>query len=136
MVKYVSLIVIFFIACLTAVGCSNKSSDNPLVFEQSSHEFTAQLTIPQNPVPVMQETLLTLVLHDAEERPVHNASVRYDLTMPGMTMPPNHPQANEKENGVYETNAIFTMAGNWRCRAEVEASDSISLEFTFDFEAK
>jgi hypothetical protein len=67
---------------------------------------------------------------------VHNASVRYDLTMPGMTMPPNQPQANEKDKGVYETKAIFTMAGNWRCRAEVEVPGSVSLEFAFDFDAK
>jgi hypothetical protein len=134
--RYRLLFVFLFIACLTATGCSHNSSNNPLVLKQTSNGFTAQLTISQDPVPVMKETTLTLNLHDPDGQPVPNAAVRYDLTMPGMTMPPNQPQADEKDNGVYEAKTIFTMAGDWRCRAEAEVSGGVTLEFTFDFKAK
>ena len=130
------LLILFFVACLTAAGCGHKSSARPLTLEQTDQTYTAQLTISQNPVAVMKETTLTLVLHDAEGQPVDNASVRYDLTMPGMTMPPNQPQVSGKGNGAYEAQAIFTMAGDWRCRADAEVPGGPTLEFTFDFKAK
>ena len=130
------IFLIFFVTCLTAAGCGHKSSDHPLVLEQTDQKYTAQLTISQNPVAVMKETTLTLVLHDAGGQPVDNAAVRYDLTMPGMTMPPNQPQTDEKGNGVYDAKAIFTMAGDWRCRAEAQVPGGAALEFTFDFKAK
>jgi hypothetical protein len=139
MVKRVFLIVALLSLCLTAVGCGKdkeKSSDNPLVLEQINNGYTAQLTISKNPVPVMKETVLTLTLRDAAGQSVQPTSVSYDLSMPGMTMPPNKPETAEKDNGVYEAQAIFTMAGDWRCLTAVGLPDGSSLEFTFDFAAK
>jgi hypothetical protein len=138
MVKRAFLTVVLLALCLTAVGCGKKEnkSSEPLIFEQVNNGITAQFTIPEDPAPVMKETPLTLTLHDAEGQPVNDASVRHDLTMPGMTMPPNKPEVIEKDDGVYEAKAIFTMEGEWRCRTEVELPDGVSLEFTFDFEAR
>jgi hypothetical protein len=139
MVKRVSLIAAFLILCLATIGCGEKkggSTGKPLVFEQIRSGFTAQFTISRDPVPVMKETSLTLALHDADGQPVRDVSVRCELTMPGMTMPPNQPKVNEKQNGVYETKVIVTMAGDWRCRAQAEIPGGTSLEFTFDFRAR
>jgi nitrous oxide reductase accessory protein NosL len=139
MVKRVFLLAVLLTVCLIAAGCGkdkDKSSDKPLVLEQVNNGYTAQLTISKDPVPVMKETVLTLTLRDAAGQPVQPTSVSFDLTMPGMTMPPNKPEAAKKDNGVYEAPAIFTMEGDWRCLAAVELPDGSSLEFTFDFAAK
>jgi hypothetical protein len=139
LMKHALLIVGLLILCLTVVGCGkngDKSANEPLILEQTGNGITAQLTISKNPVPVMKETTLTLALHDAEGNLMRGASVSYDLTMPGMTMPANQPQASETENGTYEAQALFTMEGDWRCRAKVTLTTGDALEFTFDFSAK
>ena len=139
MVKRVFLLAALLILCLIAAGCGkskDKSAGKPLVLEQANNGYTAQLTLSKDPVPVMKETDLTLTLRDAAGQPVASPAVTFDLTMPGMTMPPNKPEATQKDNNVYEAKAIFTMAGDWRCLAAVQLPDGSSLEFTFDFAAK
>ncbi len=84
----------------------------------------------------MRETTLTLALHDTEGNRIRGASVNYDLTMPGMTMPANQPEASETENGTYEAQALFTMEGDWRCRVDVTLAAGDSLEFAFNVSTK
>jgi hypothetical protein len=84
---------------------------------------------PVKPAP-MEETALDLTLRDSQGRPVVGATVKLDLTMPGMSMPPNRPQMMEMGNGVYTAKVLFTMPGKWEVRAIVErGGDSESFVF-------
>ncbi|MCB9453034.1 MAG: FixH family protein [Anaerolineaceae bacterium] len=137
--KRVLLVGVCLLLPLTIIGCGQngaESVDSPLVLEQIDSGITAQLTVSQNPVSVMEETVLTLALHDADGQPVQAAVVHYDLTMPGMTMPPNQLDANEQADGVYTAQAIFTMAGDWRCNVAVTLSDNTPVAFAFDLKAQ
>lgn len=92
---------------------------SPAPFTQTSGSLSATLEILPYPPPMMQETSLELTLRDTGGKPVSGAKVQFDLTMPGMEMPPNRPEAAEVGDGVYQAQAIFTMAGEWQIRIEV-----------------
>jgi nitrogen fixation protein FixH len=83
----------------------------------------------------MQEVTLELTLRDAQGQPMSGATVQLDLTMPGMQMPANQPQALDVGHGVYRARAIFTMAGEWQVRADV-THGSEREEFTFPLRTK
>ena len=137
--KWVLLVGVCLLLPLTIMGCDQnkaESGGSPLVLEQTVDGITAQLTVSPNPVSVMKATVLTLALQDANGQPVHAAAVHYDLTMPGMTMPPNQLDASEQADGVYTASAIFTMAGDWRCTVAVTLSDDTAVAFAFDLKAQ
>jgi nitrogen fixation protein FixH len=117
---------------LALTGCGGTAS--PTRLTQTAGTLTATLTVtPYPPVP-MQDTTLELTLQDAGQ-PVTGAMVRFDLTMPGMEMPPNHPEATYAGDGVYQAQALFTMAGEWQIRVEVTRAGE-SDEFTFSLRTK
>jgi nitrogen fixation protein FixH len=90
--------------------------------------------MPNPPVP-MNQAILELTLRDSDDRPLSGAQISLDLTMPGMEMPLNRPEVKEKGNGVYEAQALFTMAGKWRIEAQVVQAGT-SQTFTFDLNTK
>jgi nitrogen fixation protein FixH len=98
-------------------GCGPTAS--PAADTQTSGSLSATLQVSPFPPAPMEDTTLELTLRDSNQRPVTGALVVFDLTMPAMEMPVNRPQATEEESGVYRTNAIFTMAGEWLVRVEV-----------------
>jgi hypothetical protein len=83
----------------------------------------------------MDPVTLSLTLTDPNGQAIEGAQVAYDLTMPGMAMPPNQPQASDKGNGLYETGTTFSMSGDWRAEATV-AYNGKTTTFTFDFSIK
>lgn len=46
-------------------------------------------------------------------KPLNKANIVMDLTMPDMAMPKNEIKFKQISNGVYESEGIFTMSGNW-----------------------
>ena len=93
------------------------------------------LSIDPDPPTPMREVTLRLTLRDAQGQPMSGATVQFDLTMPGMQMPTNQPQVMEVGNGVYQAQAIFTMAGEWQVRADVTRAGERE-EFTFPLRTK
>ena len=77
---------------------------------------------------------MTLTLH-SDGKPVTDADVTLDLSMPAMEMPDNRPTVIEIEDGLYRAEAIFTMRGVWRIQVDVNRTDSHAT-FTFDLMTK
>jgi len=118
------------LSCAPPSQSGSQGTPSPYVQVQKAGEHTATLTIAPYPPALMEEVPLILTVQDAQGRPVLGATVQLDLTMPGMEMPPNHPEAVEEGNGRYRAPAVFTMAGAWQVRAEVIGQDG-KQEFIF-----
>jgi phosphopantothenate synthetase len=134
--RFVRLIV--FAMLLIAIspvlsGCGETLTPTP--FTQTTDSLSAMLTVDPFPPTPMGETTLQLTLRDAGGQPVSGANVRFDLTMPGMEMPPNRPEATDEGNGVYRAQAIFTMAGEWEIQAEISRPGE-SQQFIFNLKTK
>lgn len=126
--KGAPLVLLLLAISMTLSTCGETTS--PTTFTQTAGSLSATLNVvPYPPVP-MEETTLELTLRDADGQPVTGADVRFDLTMPAMEMPPNRPEATEEEDGIYQAQALFTMAGEWQILAEV-SSPGQSERFTF-----
>jgi hypothetical protein len=128
---HVWALVLLAIAMPTLSACSVEPGSTA----GASSSYTAVLlTKPARPAP-MQVTVLELTLTDAQGRPVTGAAVTMELTMPSMSMPPNRPLVYELGNGVYASQALFTMAGEWEVHALVDQPGG-SDSFTFRLQAK
>ena len=60
---------------------------------------------------------LFITITDADGKPVDQATVFLDLTMPAMYMPPQQPIAEALGNGRYRVSTLFTMEGEWHVQA-------------------
>ena len=117
---------------LLLAACGGQS---PPELTQTTNGITATLALTPDPPVPMDTTTLTLTLEDADGQPLTAADVAFDLTMPAMPMPVNRPAATETEDGVYEAEAIFTMAGAWRIQVDVTGLGT-SATFAFDLKTK
>ncbi len=125
------LFVLIFVI-FSLLGCAQK--DTP-AFTQTQDGITATFSIsPASPV-AMEPVTLSLSLTDANGQAIEGAQVAYDLTMPGMSMPPNQPQATDQGQGLYLADATLTMSGDWRAAAAVTYNGQTTT-FNFDFPAK
>jgi nitrogen fixation protein FixH len=122
---FVALVLLF-------AACGGQSSPE---LTQTVNGITATLALTPDPPVPMETNTLTLTLKDAEGQPLTAADVAFDLTMPAMPMPVNRPTATETGGGVYEAEAIFTMAGAWRIQVDVTQGGT-SATFTFDLKTK
>ena len=104
-------------------------------FTKTQNGITAVFTMkPTSPV-TMKLVTLTLTLTDSKGKAIEGADVVYDLIMPGMTMPPNQPQATDKGKGIYQVDTTFTMSGKWSAETTVTYT-GVTTPFTFDFSVK
>jgi hypothetical protein len=80
------------------------------------------VTVALSPYPPVgfQPGTFDVTLTDQAGKPVTDATVTLDLTMPGMYMPPNALQAQSAESGVYHADGRFTMRGLWRIEVIIE----------------
>jgi hypothetical protein len=104
-------------------------------YTQTQNGITAVFSMSPETPTMMESVTLSLALTDISGQVIEGAQVTYDLTMPGMTMPPNQPQASEKGNGFYKANTTFTMAGDWRAEIAVDYGGE-TITFTFNFTIK
>jgi nitrogen fixation protein FixH len=120
------------IAIFSLFGCGQKDFQT---FTKTQDGITATFSIsPASPV-AMESVTLSLSLTDANGKVIEGAQVAYDLTMPGMTMPPNQPQVTAQGEGEFLADAILTMSGDWRAEVTV-AYDGKTTTFSFDFSVK
>jgi hypothetical protein len=80
------------------------------------------VTVALSPYPPVgfQPATFDVTLTDQAGKPVTNATVTLDLTMPGMWMPPNSLQAQPADSGAYQADGRFTMRGLWRIEVIIE----------------
>ena len=119
---------------LTALAaCSRQGA--PATFTQQVGLWSAVLTVePYPPVP-MQAAMLELAVTDQTGHSISGAAVTFDLSMPGMQMPVNRPEATEPKDGNYRAEAMFTMAGQWRLVASVSSGNHVET-FAFDLHTR
>jgi hypothetical protein len=122
-------------AMLMMAGCGVSGDTALPVAVTRTGGSSAILSIDPDPPTPMQEVTLRLTLRDAHGQPLSGATVRFDLTMPGMQMPVNQPPVIEVDDGVYQARALLTMAGEWQVRADVTHAGE-RQEFTFPVRTK
>ncbi|MCB2178284.1 FixH family protein [bacterium] len=110
-------------------GCGQTPTQD---FTQTQNGITANFSMSPASPKMMEPVALSLILTDGNGQKIEGAQVLYDLTMPSMKMPPNQPQAQDVGNGLYDAQATFTMAGDWRAEATV-TYDGEKTTFAFDF---
>ena len=125
----------FIVVCMLTLFLAGCGKSTPKEFSQTNGGLTASLSIAPYPPVVMEPATLRLTLTDAAGQMIDGARIAYDLTMPGMAMPPNQPQASGQGDGRYHADAIFTMSGKWRVQATVTHNGKEAV-FTFDFSVK
>ena len=115
-----SLVLVALALLLLSCGGNNTQE-----FTQMQNEITATFSIAP----------ASLSLTVAKGQAIVGAQVAYNLTMPGMTMPPNQLQAMDEGNGLYTADATFTMSGDWRAEVTVDYGGELTI-FNFDFSVK
>lgn len=120
---------------LPVVACQYRQQHVAQEFTQAHNGITAVFSMLPDSPAAMEPVTLSLKLADVSGKAIEGAQVAYNLTMPGMTMLPNQPQATSKEGGFYQADTAFTMSGNWRVEATVTYNGETSL-FDFDFPVK
>jgi|WetSurMetagenome_2_1015567.scaffolds.fasta_scaffold39963_1 hypothetical protein len=124
-------------ARLTAGGLEGISSlGTPIPLPQ---EMAAKGTLPENtafqqaegmqiwlsinpyPPAVSKANEFEITLLSEDGAPVPDGTVKLDLTMPGMYMPPNQLEFTPERNGKYQASGHFTMRGLWRMEAIISA---------------
>jgi hypothetical protein len=128
---------VFFAALLViTLGLASCSSNtSPMQATQTAGAFSVSLNVDPHPPVPMKDTLVELKLFDSKGQPISGASVSFDLTMPGMKMPMNHPEVIESSKGVYQAKTLFSMAGKWQIQVIV-TYDSESETFIFDLNTR
>ena len=125
-----SLVLVALALLLLSCGGNNTQE-----FTQTQNEITATFSIAPASPTVMEPVTLLLSLTVAKGQAIVGAQVAYNLTMPGMTMPPNQLQAMDEGNGLYTADATFTMSGDWRAEVTVDYGGELTI-FNFDFSVK
>ncbi len=89
---------------------------------QNTVELNIDLTIEPDP-PVIGESVLVLVISDAQGQPINDAQVdvRGDMTHAGMV--PVLREVENGENGVYRVPFEWTMGGDWFVVVTVTLAD-------------
>ena len=127
--KLASSVVVLSLLGISLVGCISNSTQGST---QDKNGMIAVFEMTPSPPLMMEPVSLALSLTGSSGEAIEGAQVSYELTMPGMTMPPNNPQTLEDEQGVYLADGVFTMAGEWRAQAIVVYGGETTT-FTFDF---
>ena len=90
------------------------------------------VSIALSPYPPVgfQETNFDVTLTDEKGQAITDATITFDLTMPGMWMPPNKLEAQHTSNGLYQATGRFTMPDLWRIEVIIQrGSDKQSAFF-------
>ncbi|HWQ13078.1 MAG TPA: FixH family protein [Roseiflexaceae bacterium] len=84
-----------------------------VALRQTVDGLTVTLERPRE-VVALQDHEVFVTLADAQGRPVDDATVYLDQSMPGMVMGVNQPIAEGLGGGRYRVSTVYAMEGNWR----------------------
>jgi hypothetical protein len=81
---------------------------------QTSGDLLVSLNINPYPPSGGDASTFIVTLEDATGKPVSDATISLDLTMPEMWMPANQVTLAAADAGKYQASGYFTMRGLWR----------------------
>jgi hypothetical protein len=81
---------------------------------QEADGLLVSLTLNPYPPSMSKPSDFEITLTDANGQTISDATLRLDLTMPGMYMPPNQLDLQPVGEGKYQATGHFTMRGPWR----------------------
>lgn len=119
------------IALLLVLSACGNDAAAPSLLSQTRDGLTATLSLDPAAPATMHPVALVLTLLDAQGQAVDGVEARYDLTMPGMTMPKVMPNAVPEGQGRYRVETVFTMSGDWRIKATVTRPEGVTV---FDYD--
>jgi hypothetical protein len=115
--RYPKLFAIFALPLLLLVACG--AAPAPLREEQLVEGVIVGLEASASP-PLNASQELIVTLADEGGRPIDDADVYLDLSMPAMPMGTNRPEAEPQGQGRYRARTAYTMAGEWEIAVVVE----------------
>ncbi len=98
---------------LTLAGCVPKAAVSPHVPVPASGDRRVLLTLTPAAPRALDPTVFTVHVTGKDNRPVINAQVTADLSMPGMAMPPNTVSFTPSAPGAYTGQGRFSMPDQW-----------------------
>jgi hypothetical protein len=81
---------------------------------QASGDLLVSLSLSPYPPSGGEASTFVVTLTDTGGKPVSDATISLDLTMPEMWMPANQVTLTAGEAGKYQASGYFTMRGLWR----------------------
>lgn len=112
--------------------------NGPCVKTIHDRDILVSLDINPKPVKTMTDMVFTVDIRESG-KPVTDADVALDLTMPGMFMGINRPQMKHKKDGVYEGKGVIPVCPHggkiWKADVTVKRN-SISETVSYVFEVK
>ena len=100
------------------------ASDAPKLPENTATQKVGNLNVTLGLAPYPPASFqignFDLILFDDTGQAVTDAKITFNLTMPGMWMPPSKPNAQNLGNGKYHASAFWTMRGLWRIEAIIQ----------------
>ena len=107
-------------ALLLTIGLAN-AKDFEII--KKSGDYTVQIKIDKNP-PVTGENKMDIVIKDAEDKDVTEATVVVDYGMPAMPGMPamNYKAKADLKGGRYTSTLNFSMSGAWTINIKITRS--------------
>ena len=102
--------------------------------KKKAGDFDVQIRIDKNP-PIAGENHMDIAVKDAAGKPVTDATVAVNYSMPAMQgMPAMNYKTNAELKGeVYKANLGLSMSGSWNVEVKItKAGKTSSLKFTVD----
>jgi len=108
-------------------SAAGKGAENPAV--QESAGLLVSLGLNPYPPRVTRSEDFAVTLTDANGQALSDATIRLDLTMPGMMMPPNQFDLAPDGAGKYHAGSRVTMRGPWRIEVIITISGQTQSVF-------
>jgi hypothetical protein len=80
--------------------------------KSKNNQLKVTLTPKINSYPKLKPIKFVLNVFNGND-PVDKANISMDLTMPDMSMPKNEIKFTQVRKGIYESEGMFTMSGDW-----------------------
>lgn len=111
-----ALIGLLIALMMLLVSCGGSLQQGYTTQTLETNGFTFTYEHPET-ADMLKDYDLFITVTDADGKPVDQATVFLDLTMPAMYMPPQQPIAEALGNGRYRVSTLFTMEGEWHVHA-------------------
>ncbi|MBS1254072.1 MAG: hypothetical protein MAG451_03128 [Anaerolineales bacterium] len=122
------LLVVMLLGVLFVAGCDRRSETN-------SGDVQVDVEVSPQPLEV-GPAQVTVMLRDANDKPIENAAVEVEGNMSHAGMVPVIAEATGGDDGRYVTQDFeFTMAGEWFIIVRATLPDGRTMEQTFDLQS-
>ena len=130
--NYINLNRILVVALCLMIFASPLLAAETVLEQPIAESGKATIVFDASPLTAMKEIPFAISLLDVDGKAITDAELMISMDMPAMPMPPNNPAATW-ENGAYRGTAIFTMAGGWQVKVNIQAP-GLEQQVVFDIE--